>query len=90
MKLFSADQIHKRVVVLASEIGPDPVHLVVVLSGAFIFAADLIRQLPQATSEKRCAAEQLPPAERLQGRLARAKKELARLLVVLEKEKDGV
>ena len=47
--LFTAEQIRERVKELASEISRDyagrPVHLVVVLRGAAIFAADLIREL---------------------------------------------
>ena len=45
MILFTSTEIQRRVEVMAVEIGTAPVHLVVVLSGAFIFAADLIRHL---------------------------------------------
>jgi hypoxanthine phosphoribosyltransferase len=46
--LLTADQIHRRVVELAAEMrrdSPDGLHLVAVLKGAFIFLADLVRQL---------------------------------------------
>jgi hypoxanthine phosphoribosyltransferase len=46
--LLTADQIQRRVVELASEMrrdSPDGLHLVAVLKGAFIFLADLVRQL---------------------------------------------
>jgi len=47
--LFTAEQIRERVRELAAEISRDyagrPVHLVVVLRGAAVFAADLIREL---------------------------------------------
>src|SRR5215510_2727534 len=47
--LISADQIQSRVRSIASEIAkdhPDGVHFVCVLKGAFIFLADLARELP--------------------------------------------
>lgn len=47
--LISADDIQQRVRALAEEIHrdhPDGVHLVCVLKGAFVFLADLARQLP--------------------------------------------
>jgi hypoxanthine phosphoribosyltransferase len=47
--LLSEEQIQKRVAELARELGrdfPAGVHLVAVLKGAFIFLADLIRQIP--------------------------------------------
>ena len=48
--LLSEDQIQTRVAELASEIRrdfPDDLHLVAVLKGAFVFLADLARQLPE-------------------------------------------
>ena len=50
--LISADDIQRRVHALAQEIHrdhPDGVHLVCVLKGAFVFLADLSRQLPETT-----------------------------------------
>ena len=47
--LLSADQIQKRVTALAGEIRrdfPDDLHLIAVLKGAFVFLADLVRQMP--------------------------------------------
>jgi len=46
--LLSAEQIRQRVAEIAGELRrdhPDGVHLVAVLNGAFIFLADLVRQL---------------------------------------------
>jgi hypoxanthine phosphoribosyltransferase len=46
--LFTAQQIEQRVARIALEIGrdcPDGVHLVAVLNGAFVFLADLVRQM---------------------------------------------
>ena len=46
--LLSADQVQKRVAELAAEIRrdvPDGLHLVAVLTGAFIFLADLVRHI---------------------------------------------
>ena len=46
--LFTADQIQRRVIALAGDIRrdhPDGLHLLAVLKGAFIFLADLVRQL---------------------------------------------
>jgi hypoxanthine phosphoribosyltransferase len=51
--LISADDIQRRVHSLAQEIHrdhPDGVHLVCVLKGAFVFLADLSRQLPETTT----------------------------------------
>lgn len=51
--LISADDIQQRVRSLAHDIHrdyPDGVHLVCVLKGAFIFLADLARQLPASTT----------------------------------------
>ena len=51
--LISADDIQRRVHSLAQEIHrdhPDGVHLVCVLKGAFVFLADLSRQLPATTT----------------------------------------
>jgi hypoxanthine phosphoribosyltransferase len=51
--LISADDIQRRVHALAQEIHrdhPDGVHLVCVLKGAFLFLADLSRQLPETTT----------------------------------------
>jgi hypoxanthine phosphoribosyltransferase len=51
--LISADDIQGRVHALAQEIHrdhPDGVHLVCVLKGAFVFLADLSRQLPATTT----------------------------------------
>ena len=51
--LISADDIQRRVHSLAEEIRrdhPDGVHLVCVLKGAFVFLADLSRQLPATTT----------------------------------------
>jgi hypoxanthine phosphoribosyltransferase len=51
--LISADDIQRRVQSLAQEIHrdhPDGVHLVCVLKGAFVFLADLSRQLPATTT----------------------------------------
>ena len=51
--LISADDIQRRVQSLAQEIHrdhPDGVHLVCVLKGAFVFLADLSRQLPETTT----------------------------------------
>jgi hypoxanthine phosphoribosyltransferase len=51
--LISADDIQQRVRSLAREIQrdhPDGVHLVCVLKGAFVFLADLARQLPGTTT----------------------------------------
>jgi hypoxanthine phosphoribosyltransferase len=51
--LISADDIQQRVGALAQEIHrdhPDGVHLVCVLKGAFVFLADLARQLPAQTT----------------------------------------
>ena len=51
--LISTDDIQRRVHVLAQEIHrdhPDGVHLVCVLKGAFVFLADLSRQLPATTT----------------------------------------
>jgi hypoxanthine phosphoribosyltransferase len=47
--LFSEEQIQKRVAELAAELRrdfPEQLHLVAVLKGAFVFLADLIRQIP--------------------------------------------
>ena len=53
--LISAEDIAARVAALGGEIAtalpPGPVHVVAVLRGAFVFAADLIRALPR---EIRC------------------------------------
>jgi len=51
VKFFTAKEIRSRVVTLAAEIGRDPVHLIIVLQGAFIFAADLARHLHEVTME---------------------------------------
>jgi hypoxanthine phosphoribosyltransferase len=51
--LISADDIQRRVHALAQEIHrdhPDGVHLVCVLKGAFVFLADLSRQLSETTT----------------------------------------
>lgn len=51
--LISADDIQRRVHALAQEIHrdhPDGVHLVCVLKGAFVFLADLSRQLTDTTT----------------------------------------
>ena len=51
--LISADDIQRRVQALAQEIHrdhPDGVHLVCVLKGAFVFLADLSRQLSETTT----------------------------------------
>ncbi|MDR1988904.1 MAG: hypoxanthine phosphoribosyltransferase, partial [Acidobacteriaceae bacterium] len=51
--LISEDRIRQRVTELATEIGrdyPNGVHVVAVLKGAFIFIADLVRQLPGPVS----------------------------------------
>jgi hypoxanthine phosphoribosyltransferase len=51
--LISADDIRHRVNSLAQEIHrdhPDGVHLVCVLKGAFVFLADLARELPASTT----------------------------------------
>src|SRR4051812_14487980 len=51
--LISADDIQRRVHALAQEIHhdfPDGVHLVCVLKGAFVFLADLARELPSTTT----------------------------------------
>jgi len=47
--VLSTEQIHARVAELAAEIRrdhPDDLHVVAVLSGAFVFLADLVRQIP--------------------------------------------
>lgn len=48
--LISADQIRSRVAALATEIerdhpGSDPIHLICVLKGGFVFLADLVRAM---------------------------------------------
>ncbi|HYS25195.1 MAG TPA: phosphoribosyltransferase family protein, partial [Vicinamibacterales bacterium] len=51
--LIAADEIQQRVRALAQEIHrdhPDGVHLVCVLKGAFVFLADLSRQLSETTT----------------------------------------
>ena len=51
--LLSADQIRQRVADMAGDIGrdhPDGVHLVAVLNGAFVFLADLVRQIDTPVS----------------------------------------
>jgi len=51
--LISADDIRRRVSAMAQEIHrdhPEGVHLVCVLKGAFIFLADLARELPGTTT----------------------------------------
>jgi hypoxanthine phosphoribosyltransferase len=51
--LISADDIQRRVHAIAQEIHrdhPDGVHLVCVLKGAFVFLADLSRQLSETTT----------------------------------------
>jgi hypoxanthine phosphoribosyltransferase len=51
--LLSHQQIQKRVAELAQELRrdfPDDLHLIAVLKGAFVFLADLIRQIPGQVS----------------------------------------
>ena len=51
--LISDNEIRQRVASLAHEIRrdhPDGVHLICVLKGAFVFLADLARQLPATTT----------------------------------------
>src|SRR5579872_3902387 len=51
--LLSADQIQQRVAEMAGELQrdfPDGVHLVAVLKGAFMFLADLVRQMTSPVS----------------------------------------
>jgi len=54
LPLISAEQIAARVAGLAREIdaalAPGPIHVVAVLRGAFMFAADLVRALPRDVS----------------------------------------
>ena len=51
--LLSHQQIQKRVAELAQELRrdfPDDLHVIAVLKGAFVFLADLIRQIPGQVS----------------------------------------
>ena len=51
--LLSQEQIQKRVAAMAQEIRrdlPDDLHLIAVLKGAFVFLADLIRDIPGRVS----------------------------------------
>src|ERR1041384_8406749 len=70
--LISTDDIQQRVRELAREIQgdhPDGVHLVCVLKGAFVFLADLARQLPATTTLDFMAVSSYGPSTKSSGQV---------------------